>query len=423
MTGLGQDEALELSSCHAFCKAAPETPYKRACRGHPLALEVIGAQLFDKESNDIQCWEEAVHNIGENPDIPRILQTSFDGLSHIEKEIFLDIACCFVGQRKRDTDLFWEEQNDDNSRLWLPVGAHKDLNRDRAERMKMLVYTGQNASEPVIMHSMPSLHYLFLQNTKVTGNIAKLAPNFIWIKIRNCEIVSDTHTWIMSRNRVQLDGRGSQVRMLSLQECASLTKIPKMLDSLVNLQCLYMGYNKAHKTIPDSLGNLSQLKKLKLCSCRSLTSLPDTVGNLVRLKELCLGSCTDLKSLPDTLGNLAELEELNLYGCKGLRSLPNTICGLAQLRVLNLYRCSGLQRFPYTVGKLPKLMVLNLHRCSGLGSFHHIVAKLAQLKESNRKLGAKGVQYLPWFLCTGSLRIWRSREDDQSGDIRRASEQ
>ncbi|XP_057866243.2 disease resistance protein Roq1-like [Cryptomeria japonica] len=108
MTGLGQDEALELSSCHAFCKAAPETPYKRACRGHPLALEVIGAQLFDKESNDIQCWEEAVHNIGENPDIPRILQTSFDGLSHIEKEIFLDIACCFVGQRKRDTDLFWE---------------------------------------------------------------------------------------------------------------------------------------------------------------------------------------------------------------------------------------------------------------------------------------------------------------------------
>ncbi|XP_057855845.2 disease resistance protein TAO1-like [Cryptomeria japonica] len=123
-----------------------------------------------------------------------------------------------------------------------------------------------------------------------------------------------------------------------------------------------MGYNKALKTIPNSLGKLSQLKKLKLCSYRSLTSLPDTVDNLVRLKELGLGNCIDLKSLPDTLGNLAKIEELNLYECKGLRILPNTIGGLAQL----------------------------------------------QENAQN--------------LCTGSLRIWRSREDDQSGYIRRASD-
>ncbi|XP_057855863.2 disease resistance protein RPV1 [Cryptomeria japonica] len=116
MSGLDQDEALELFSWHAFSSALPEVPYKelsaivaRACRGLPLALEIIGSHLFDKkEPKDIRCWEKAVCNIGEKPDVYRILQTSYDGHSHVEREIFLNIACCFIGERKSDADLSWE---------------------------------------------------------------------------------------------------------------------------------------------------------------------------------------------------------------------------------------------------------------------------------------------------------------------------
>ncbi|GLJ27653.1 hypothetical protein SUGI_0542620 [Cryptomeria japonica] len=77
MSGLAEGEALQLFCWHAFSRVFAEIPYKklstriaRACRGHPLALQVIGAHLFDKkERDDIQCWKEALHNIGENQEI------------------------------------------------------------------------------------------------------------------------------------------------------------------------------------------------------------------------------------------------------------------------------------------------------------------------------------------------------------------
>ncbi|GLJ06259.1 hypothetical protein SUGI_0034490 [Cryptomeria japonica] len=475
MSGLGIDEGLELFSWHAFSGALPETPYQElsikivsACRGHPLALEVIGSHLFDKrKSNDIRCWEEAVHNIGENPSISRILQTSYDGLTHVEKEIFLDTACYFVGESKRDAYIMWEvlypnkvqtaiknlslkmlidirdhdflhmhdllqemgrgiqEQADNNSRLWPSMVGQKSFNKDRAKEVKMLVYRVENKRDPVSVHNMPSLRYLFLQNTKVAVNVVKLAPNLIWIKIRDCEVVSDRHTWMMSRTQLQFDSSWSQVRILSLEQCAFPTKIPNTLDSLVNLQRLYIQHCKDLTTLPSTVGNLLQLKELKLCGCKSLKRLPDTVGNLVRLEVLCLGDCADLKSLPSTLGNLAQLQSLNLVRCTGLRSLPNTIGDLAQLKWLNL---------------------------RGLGSFHHIVVKLAQLRESNRSAGLGSLVQKKFHvyvgfnvgaeqegetlmghlqksvricrgrkddqsLCTESLRICRGWEDDQSRDI------
>ncbi|GLJ27655.1 hypothetical protein SUGI_0542720 [Cryptomeria japonica] len=71
MSGLGKDEALQLFCWHAFSRAFAEIHYKklstriaRACKGHPLSLQVIGVYLFDKkEQDDIQYWEEALHNI------------------------------------------------------------------------------------------------------------------------------------------------------------------------------------------------------------------------------------------------------------------------------------------------------------------------------------------------------------------------
>ncbi|KAH9326089.1 hypothetical protein KI387_006267 [Taxus chinensis] len=59
MNGLGEDEALQLFSWHAFSRALPDTPYEgvstrlaKACRGHPLSLEIIGAHLYDKKAPD-----------------------------------------------------------------------------------------------------------------------------------------------------------------------------------------------------------------------------------------------------------------------------------------------------------------------------------------------------------------------------------
>ncbi|GLJ27657.1 hypothetical protein SUGI_0542740 [Cryptomeria japonica] len=519
MSGLGEGEALQLFCWHAFSRAFAENPYKqlstriaKACRGHPLALQVTGAHLFDKKERDgIQCWKEALHNIGENQEISGVLRISYDGLSHVEKEIFLDIACCFAGERKNDAVIFWEvlhpnrvqtalknlslkmligingsgyqthlsmhdllremgrgiqEQVDNNRRLWLPMGAQRNLCRDRAEGVNMLIYTGENGREPVSVHRMPSLRYLDVKNTKVVGNIGNLAPNLLWMKIRNCEFVSDTYSWLTLRNRFQLDSNWSQVRILSVEQCASLARIPNTLDSLVNLRRLYLRDCVALTTLPTTLGNLSQLEKLYLGGCTSLTSLPHTVGNLRQLKYLELQGCTGLRSLPDTVGNLRRLKYLDLSDCRGLRNLPSTVGDLAHLKRLYLLRCTGLRNLPNTIGdlaqlwhlcicgcsalqslryplvKLQNLRSFHLSDCRDIESFHDGVVKSAQVRELNRRVGigilvqkkfnvyfiyhaADEKEILMYYykykyLRTGSLRICPGSVDSDSSDIREA---
>jgi len=62
--------------------------------GLPLALEVIGSNLFGKS---IEEWESALNGYERIPDksIYMILKVSYDALNEDEKSIFLDIACCF----------------------------------------------------------------------------------------------------------------------------------------------------------------------------------------------------------------------------------------------------------------------------------------------------------------------------------------
>ncbi|GLJ50766.1 hypothetical protein SUGI_1081310 [Cryptomeria japonica] len=114
MSGLHINEALQLFSWHAFLRASPNTTHEdmskrivEACKGHPLSLEVIGAFLYDKQ-NDRGCWLEAFHNITLHPDIHERLKISYSALRKEEKEIFLDIACFFIGERKTHPIVFWK---------------------------------------------------------------------------------------------------------------------------------------------------------------------------------------------------------------------------------------------------------------------------------------------------------------------------
>ncbi|KAL2966529.1 hypothetical protein AAZX31_16G122800 [Glycine max] len=60
----------------------------------PLALEIIGSNLFGKS---IEESESALNGFERIPDnnIYEILKVSYDALNEDEKSIFLDIACCF----------------------------------------------------------------------------------------------------------------------------------------------------------------------------------------------------------------------------------------------------------------------------------------------------------------------------------------
>jgi len=104
--GMNYNEALQLFCRKAFKEDSPPKDFVELskkflnyARGLPLALEVLGSSLYQR-SEDV--WNNMLRKLKEIPDekIHDKLQISFDGLSDLEKKIFLDIACFFKGEDK-----------------------------------------------------------------------------------------------------------------------------------------------------------------------------------------------------------------------------------------------------------------------------------------------------------------------------------
>ena len=102
---LNDEEAIKLFSLYAFKQNVPRENYKNLCenavkyaQGLPLALAVLGSTLSSKRG--IREWESELRKLEKEPnrEIYNVLRTSFDGLSRVEGEIFLDIACFFKGK-------------------------------------------------------------------------------------------------------------------------------------------------------------------------------------------------------------------------------------------------------------------------------------------------------------------------------------
>ncbi|XP_019188313.1 PREDICTED: TMV resistance protein N-like [Ipomoea nil] len=111
---LNIDDSLQLLSWHAFGVPIPLEEYTELSKriasyigGLPLALTVIGSHL---RGRSVQEWIEDVEKLKRNShdDIHKILKISYDALDGDTQNIFLDIACFFVGHGKKDTAMILE---------------------------------------------------------------------------------------------------------------------------------------------------------------------------------------------------------------------------------------------------------------------------------------------------------------------------
>lgn len=100
---LSYEEVLELFSLKSFKKNHPPKDYMEVLNqflelaaGLPLAIDVLGSILY---RGTVQEMELALQKFKLVPmdKIQVRLKISFDGLSNVEKEIFLHIACFFEG--------------------------------------------------------------------------------------------------------------------------------------------------------------------------------------------------------------------------------------------------------------------------------------------------------------------------------------
>ncbi|XP_039166206.1 disease resistance protein RPV1 [Eucalyptus grandis] len=101
------DKSLILFSRHAFRKDSPRSDYEvissdvvSTTGGLPLALEIIGSFLCGQKK---EVWEDTLKKLKQVPDkkVQQTLRISYDALEYEEQQIFLDIACVFIGTHKK----------------------------------------------------------------------------------------------------------------------------------------------------------------------------------------------------------------------------------------------------------------------------------------------------------------------------------
>ena len=104
---LNFEDGYELFNWHAFKQNLPKQDFINLsydavcyCQGIPLALKILGSLLIDKTRPQ---WKSELKKLKREPNkkIYNILKRSFHGLDHTQKDIFLDIACCFKGKKKK----------------------------------------------------------------------------------------------------------------------------------------------------------------------------------------------------------------------------------------------------------------------------------------------------------------------------------
>ncbi|CAH1440830.1 unnamed protein product [Lactuca virosa] len=104
LEGLHETESRQLLCSHAFMCNHPKAGYEEVsyklvkyCQGHPLALEVLGKSLHNR---DVEYWEGCMEGLKKEVSSPvnNVLRMSFDSLpSNNDKDLFKHIACFFVG--------------------------------------------------------------------------------------------------------------------------------------------------------------------------------------------------------------------------------------------------------------------------------------------------------------------------------------
>ncbi|KAK3435803.1 hypothetical protein EUGRSUZ_C00525 [Eucalyptus grandis] len=114
---MNDKHSMLLFSLYAFGAKQPPTELATLSRdivatigGLPLALEIIGSYLKGKRKDEV-IWIETLEKLRKVPhtDVQEKLKISYNALEHNEKQMFLDIACFFIGYDKRFATYLWKD--------------------------------------------------------------------------------------------------------------------------------------------------------------------------------------------------------------------------------------------------------------------------------------------------------------------------
>ncbi|KAI9115468.1 hypothetical protein K1719_013787 [Acacia pycnantha] len=376
---LNREEGLELLKWHAFKQSRVDASYMDvlnnvvlyAC-GLPLALEVIGSNLFNREIND---WNSALESYQSIPikEIQQILKVSYDALEEYEQEIFLDIACCFKGDsfeyvrsalcaRGICPDYGVKVLID---KCLIKINHGKVTMHDLIQAMGKEIVRQKSPYDPGkrtrLWFYKDILHVLEENkgsgkieaiNLDIPGDIVidwsgkafKKMPNLKILIIKNAQF--STGPKYLPNNLRVLNWKGYPCSYLPSDFNPKELIILKMPESFLKQDVLLKACRKFQSL---SVMNFKGCKFLRQVS--DLSAVPD-------LRELCLDGCTKLIEVHGSIGFLGKLKSLGVQNCRKLKTFPSI--KLTSLEFLDLSGCSSLTRFPEILGTMENIKDVRL---------------------------------------------------------------
>ncbi|XP_052622390.1 disease resistance protein Roq1-like [Lactuca sativa] len=320
---LNDDEAMELFCKHAPCGHKHKKDYELLSKsvvsyagGLPLALTVLGCFLCGKDINE---WRSAIARLKEIPDtnIVEKLQISFDGLTPVEKELFLDIACFFRGWYKNGRIMAMLDACGFYPVIGIKVLLEKALitisdgrfdMHDLLQEMERYIVRGEHPENPEkhsrIWKEEDVLKICAMDATKELDMIK--AVRFECNSHDLVELPSVANL----KNLRWIDWRGDLASPFP-------TNFPPenlcclILDD-ISKKRLWRGYK--------ILIEFQNLERLILRGCQRLKKIHPSIGNLERLIFLSIEFCSGLKIFPP-IKQLKKLETLLLSNCPELFNL------------------------------------------------------------------------------------------------------
>ncbi|XP_075672170.1 disease resistance protein RPV1-like isoform X1 [Castanea sativa] len=340
---LDNQESIKLLSRYAFDKDRPKKNYEKLSKevinyaqGLPLTLKVLGSLLSDKSTTE---WEGTLEQLRAIPfgEIQEKLMVSFYSLSDTQKDLFLDIACFFVGMEKNhafkiihDSNLILESE--------LGVLVRQCLvTIDCSNRLKMHDIIRDMGRE-VVRRKSPKVPRDRSRLWNHTDVVDALGHHKGGEEVEGIMIdLSGVH------DNLEVDAKAfanmHQLRVLQLNyarlkgnfQCPSkrlrylewygfpMKSIPADIY-MENLVALYMPYSSLRELWT---GNkiLKKLKFLDVNHSYHLRRTPDFSGN-TNLEVLVFNNCTSLVYVHKSVTCLDKLVTLDLEDCKKLRELP-----------------------------------------------------------------------------------------------------
>ncbi|GLJ55316.1 hypothetical protein SUGI_1187010 [Cryptomeria japonica] len=447
MKGLNPIHAKQLFCWHAFLQPYPLPGFEDlveqflyACNQLPLSLEVLGAQLYDKSDKDYwQCVLDKLSRILPR-DINERLQVSYDALDEEDKEMFLDTACFFIGQRKSVAITIWDGSGWSGKlcwerlfnkclvkspyRLWSPKQSIQIHPQQEAVQIREMANAFGDNCYPrqgrIIIHTKQGsrslvpcsigLRFFVGDGDFINQQYSDLSRELIWLQCKGF-MHTNLPSWLSLeklrslvlvnpqsiKDLWQCDADAPlQLRELVIgvdyPSIISLRGFPSSISCLKNLKKISIGQNYANwntlSSLPTEFCDLQSLEHLEIKWCRNLSSLPTNFGELKNLQHLNLNHCINLKFLPDAFKKLTLLESLCLKNCKELTIKPalHILENMTKLRYLDLDGCRRLEEL-----RLPEVVsLINLY-LQGT-SLKELPANIFQLTRKVKKIA--GLQEL-----------------------------